>query len=51
MGESVRKPTVKQVYALAATLCERAGERFPQTMSEASALLDKLRGGKAGAPT
>jgi hypothetical protein len=44
VSESVRKPTVKQVYALAATLCERAGERFPRTAAEASALLDKLRG-------
>ena len=25
------KPTVRQVYALAAALCERAGEEFPET--------------------
>ncbi len=40
---SERKPTVKQIYAIAATLCERAGEAFPQTVGEASALLDRLR--------
>ena len=44
MNENVRNPTAKQVYALAATLCERAGEPLPRTVSEASALLDKLRG-------
>ena len=42
-----RRPTVKQIYALAATLCERAGEQFPQTMAEASMLLDRLRGKQA----
>jgi hypothetical protein len=47
MNDSVRKPTVKQVYALAATLCENAGERFPRTVAEASALLDKLRAKEA----
>jgi hypothetical protein len=26
-----RKPTVPEVYALAAALCERAGEGFPET--------------------
>jgi hypothetical protein len=36
-------PTVKQVYALAATLCERAGEQFPQTREEASELIERLR--------
>ena len=41
---TVRKPTVKQIYAIAATLCERAGEEFPQTVADASALLDRLRG-------
>ena len=51
MGErdNERRPTVKQIYAIAATLCERAGEAFPQTVADASALLDRLRGGeKAG---
>jgi hypothetical protein len=37
------KPTVRQVYALAASLCERAGESFPETRAEASALIERLR--------
>jgi hypothetical protein len=37
------KPTVRQVYALAAGLCERAGEAFPQTVDEASELIERLR--------
>jgi hypothetical protein len=37
------KPTVKQVYALAAALCERAGETFPETFDEASELIERLR--------
>jgi hypothetical protein len=36
-------PTVRQVYALAGALCERAGEAYPQTRSEASALIERLR--------
>jgi hypothetical protein len=40
---SERRPTVKQIYALAATLCERAKEPFPRTVGEASALLDRLK--------
>ena len=38
-----RKPTVKQVYALAAALCERAGEEFPETSEGASELIERLR--------
>jgi hypothetical protein len=38
-----RKPTVRQVYALAAALCERAGEAFPETPDEASELIERLR--------
>lgn len=38
-----RKPTVRQVYALAAALCERAGEDFPQTSDGASELIERLR--------
>ncbi len=38
-----RKPTVRQVYALAAALCERAGEAFPETQDEASELIERLR--------
>lgn len=37
-------PTVKQIYALAAVLCEKAGETFPQDRGAASALLDRLKG-------
>ncbi len=29
-------PTVRQVYALAAALCERSGEEFPATREVAS---------------
>jgi hypothetical protein len=37
------KPTVRQVYALAAALCERAGEEFPETGEAASELIERLR--------
>jgi hypothetical protein len=37
------KPTIRQVYALAAALCERADEGFPETREEASALIERLR--------
>ena len=37
------KPTVRQVYALAAALCERAGEEFPETRGAASELIERLR--------
>jgi transposase len=37
------RPTVRQVYALAAALCERAGESFPETFEEASELIERLR--------
>jgi hypothetical protein len=37
------KPTVKQVYAVARALCERAGEEFPETRAAASALIERLR--------
>jgi len=45
-----RKPTVKQVYALARELCEREGEGFPETVVEASELIERLRveNGKPG---
>lgn len=36
-------PTVRQVYALAAALCERAGEEFPETREAASATIERLR--------
>lgn len=37
------KPTVRQVYALAAALCEQAGEEFPETREAASELIERLR--------
>jgi hypothetical protein len=36
------KPSVKQVYALAAALCERLGEEFPAKRSDASELIQRL---------
>ena len=36
-------PTVRQVYALAAALCERAGEEFPESRDAASKLIERLR--------
>jgi len=41
------KPTVKQVYAIAAALCKESGEKFPQSRGEASELIKKLRGEEA----
>jgi hypothetical protein len=40
--EAVR-PTVRQIYALAAALCEEAGEEFPRTREAASELIERLR--------
>jgi hypothetical protein len=37
------RPTVRQIYALAAALCERAGEEFPETREDASELIERLR--------
>lgn len=37
------KPTVRQVYALAAALCVRGGEEFPETRDAASELIERLR--------
>jgi len=36
-------PTVRQIYALAAALCERAGEAFPETREDASETIERLR--------
>jgi hypothetical protein len=36
-------PTARQVYALAAALCEQTGEPFPETRGEASLLIERLR--------
>ena len=38
-----QKPTVRQVYALAAVLCERGGEEFPETFEAASEMIERLR--------
>ncbi len=38
-----RKPTVRQLIALAAVLCERADQPFPETRLEASELIERLR--------
>ena len=45
------RATVRQIYALAAVLCERTGESFPQSRSEASAMLDRLKGKPAASAT
>jgi hypothetical protein len=37
------QPTVRQVYALAAALCERVGEEFPESREAASELIERLR--------
>jgi hypothetical protein len=39
----MRRPTIRQVYALAHALCAKVDERFPVTFSEASVLLERLR--------
>jgi hypothetical protein len=36
-------PTVRQVYALAAALCERMGEEFPASREAASETIERLR--------
>ena len=38
-----RKPTVRQLYALAVALCEQADESFPETRVAASELIERLR--------
>src|SRR3954470_9511973 len=40
---TVGRPTVRQVYALAAAACERLGEEFPATFHDASELIQHLR--------
>jgi hypothetical protein len=37
------KPSVKQIYALCAAMCERQGEAFPETSVEASDLIERVR--------
>jgi hypothetical protein len=36
-------PTVRQVYALVAALCERLGEEFPASREAASETIERLR--------
>jgi hypothetical protein len=43
MAAIERRPTVRQVYALAAALCERVGEEFPENGGAASELIERLR--------
>ena len=43
LNDGMRSPTVRQIYALAAALCERTGEVFPETLDEASELIERLR--------
>jgi hypothetical protein len=38
-----KKPSVRQVFALAAVLCEREGVEFPATREAASELIERLR--------
>jgi hypothetical protein len=40
---SVAPPTVRQICALAAALCERSGEEFPATRELASEAIERLR--------
>ena len=37
------KPTPRQVYALAAVLCEMVDEQFPATREAASQLIERFR--------
>jgi hypothetical protein len=39
----VNTPTVRQIYALAAALCERMGEAFPETRAAASETIERFR--------
>jgi hypothetical protein len=41
--ERVARPTTRQVYALAAALCERAGEEWPESRDLASELIERIR--------
>jgi hypothetical protein len=36
-------PTVRQIYALAAVLCEMCDEEFPKDRGAASALIERFR--------
>ena len=41
--ETEAPPTARQIYALAAVLCEQAGESFPETRGEASSVIERVR--------
>jgi hypothetical protein len=43
MSRPDRPPTVRQVFALAAALCERVGEPFPDRQDDMSQLIERLR--------
>ena len=43
VGLMARPPTVRQIYAFAAELCERAGEEFPESFQSASETIERLR--------
>ena len=36
-------PTTRQIWALAAILCHRYGQAFPETRADASRLIERLR--------
>jgi hypothetical protein len=38
-----RRPTIRQIYALAAALCTQADEPWPETFDDASALIREVR--------
>jgi hypothetical protein len=40
---SMSPPTVRQIYGLAAALCERSGEEFPATRELASEAIERVR--------
>jgi hypothetical protein len=37
------RPSVRQIYKVAAILCERVGEEFPETRAGASELIERLQ--------
>jgi hypothetical protein len=39
----MRAVTVRQVYALAAAMCEKLDEPWPETFDEASELIERIR--------
>ena len=38
-----RGPTIRQIYALAAALCAKVDEPWPETFDDASALIERVR--------